>query len=369
MPSCHPPGGPPAADRVSAQSLGAAPPMVAHSFHVLLALLAPALAPQAANSTVRFRVKVLETLGGTGIGLQEQATAINDQGELAGNVVYGGNSIAAYWSANGALTLLANGQTDACSLAFDLSDDGIAVGRIVGGLDSEPFQWTASTGKQPIALAPGAVPLAINGFQTIGYSFPSEPSLSGATWRQGVVTSITGASGDVLVRDVNALGAVTGIVGGGELPARAFRWSPAAGFVELPLPAGFVHAHGNGLNDANVVVGLSRTPDRDQATRWNPSSAPLLLPYARAEDSHSAALAINADGWIVGVESDDPLAPGGSRGVVWIDGQALALSDCLAPLPHGMEVHVSAAFDVNATGQIAARGLVNGVERALRLDP
>jgi uncharacterized membrane protein len=343
--------------------------MVAPSFHLLLALLAPALAPQATNPPVRFKVRTLETLGGTGIGLREQASAINDQGELAGTVLFGGNSIAAYWSANGELTLLANGQADACSLAFDLSDDGIAVGRIVTGLDSEPFQWTASAGKQALPLASGAVPLAINAFQTIGFSVPGEPSVLGATWRQGVVTSITGASGDVLVRDVNALGAVTGILGGGELPARAFRWSAAAGLVELALPTGFVHAHGNGLNDANVVVGLSRTPDRDQATRWNPSSAPLLLPYARTEDTHSAARAINADGWIVGIESGDALAPGGSRGVVWIDGQAFALSDSLAPLPHGMEVHVTAAFDVNAAGQIAARGLVNGVERALRLDP
>jgi len=369
MPSWAASAAPPAADRVPGPSHGAAPIMVAPSFPLLLALLAPALAPQATNPPVRFKVKVLETLAGTGVGLHEQANAINDQGALTGSVVFGGNSIAAYWSANGQLTLLTTGQPDACSLAFDLSNDGIAVGRSVGGLDSEPFQWTASAGKQPIALATGAVPLAINGFQTIGYSFPSDPSLSGATWRAGVVNSITGATGDVLVRDINTLGVVTGIVGGGELPARAFRWSAGAGFTELALPAGFDHAHGNGINDANVVVGLSRTSDRDQATRWNPGSAPLLLPYARIEDTYSAALAVNANGWIAGVESGDPLAPGGSRGVVWIDGQVFALSDILAPLPHGTEIDISAAFDVNATGQIAARGLVNGVERALRLDP
>src|SRR5262245_33008823 len=134
MPSWGPPAVPPGRRPGANQSHRAAPIMDAPSFHLLLALLAPALAPQATNPPVRFKVKVLETLGGTGVGLQEQATAINDQGELAGNVLYGGNSIAAFWSANGQLTLLANGSADACSLAFDLSDDGIAVGRVVGGL-------------------------------------------------------------------------------------------------------------------------------------------------------------------------------------------------------------------------------------------
>jgi hypothetical protein len=316
---------------------------------------------------VRFRVKVLETLGGTasaaGAGHRDQR-----QGELAGNVVYGGNSIARLLERERRARVARNGQADACSLAFDLSDDGIAVGRIVGGLDSEPFQWTASTGKQPIALAPAPS------------RSPSTASRRSATRSRasrrcrrdlapGRRELHHGRTGDVLVRDINTLGCVTGIAGRRRAACAAFRWSAGAGFTELALPAGFVHAHGNGLNDANVVVGLSRTPDRDQATRWNPGSAPLLLPYARAEDTHSAALDLNADGWIVGVESGDPLAPGGSRGVVWIDGQALALKRLPQPAAARDGGPRHRRLRRQRVGTDRRARLVNGVERALRLDP
>jgi hypothetical protein len=343
--------------------------MVAPSFHFLLALLAPALAPQSSAPPVRFRVKVLETLGGTGAGMREQPRAINEQGALVGSVVYGGNSIAAHWNPSGALTLLVNGQPDASSLAFDLSDDGIAVGRSVGGTTADPFQWTELAGKQTLPLAPGAVPLAINAFQSIGYSFPTDDSLAAATWRLGVNTPIAGAAGDVIVRDINALGAVTGIAGGGQLPARAFRWSASGGLLELGLPAGYEHAHGNGISDANVVVGLSRSAVRDQATRWNPGSAPLLLPFANAVNTHAAAFAVNSQGWIVGAETGDPAHPDASQGVIWIEDRPSLLNALLEPLPHGVSVDIHAAFDVNEAGQIAARGSYNGVERALRLDP
>lgn len=346
--------------------------MVDLSFHAALALLIPlwtALAPQAAVPPVRFRVRPLESLGGSGIGLQEQARAINEQGELVGTVVHAGNAIAAHWKANGSLTLLVNGHPEASSLAYDFSDDGIAVGRSVGGSASDPFQWTAASGKQSLGLASGAVPLSINGLQTIAYTFPADVGLDSATWRLGVTKPISVPVGDVIVRDINASGAVTGIVGGGELPARAFRWSASAGLVSLGLPPSFEHAHGNGINASNVVVGLSRTAARDQATRWNPGAAPLLLAFASSASTRSAAMAVNDQGWIVGVESGDPLDPQASLGVVWIDDRPSALNALLAPMPHGVEVHVTAAFDVNEAGQIAARGFYNGVERALRLDP
>jgi hypothetical protein len=344
--------------------------MVALSFHAALALAVPLFAaPQTTTAPARFRVVPLDSLGGAGIGLREQARAINEHGAVVGNVVHAGNSIAAHWKDDGSLTLLVNGQPDASSFGYDVSDDGIAVGRSVGGTTSDPFQWTASSGKQSLGLSTGAVPLAINGFQTIAYTFPSGDSLASATWRLGVNKPIAAAAGDVIVRDINALGAVAGIFGGGELPARAFRWSPSGGLVSLDVPLGFDHAHGNGINAANVVVGLSRRAARDQATRWSPGSASVLLGFANPAFTRSAAMAVNADGWIVGTEDGNPLEPEASQGVIWIDDRPSALNELLAPLPHGVEVHVTAAFDINDAGQIAARGYYNGVERALRLDP
>ena len=61
----------------------------------------------------------------------------------------------------------------------------------------------------------------------------------------------------------------------------AFRWTPEDGLVDLGAPPGFPISQGSGINDHGVVVGLSRSPLSDQATRWEPGLAPVLLPYAR----------------------------------------------------------------------------------------
>jgi hypothetical protein len=55
--------------------------------------------------------------------------------------------------------------------------------------------------------------------------------------------------------------------------------------------------------------------------------------------------------------------------VLWIDGTAYELTSLLKVKPGDPPVRAVIGWDVNQKGQIAARGTVGGVERALRLDP
>jgi len=335
-----------------------------------VALTPSALQPPQGTPPIRFQVNVLDSLGNIHDGPREEAVAINEKGETVGSVCYGYASLAAHWSPDGELTLLSTPQAGGDSFACDINEDGTVVGYAIADAAPQAFLWTANTGKVPLSLPSRAVPLAINDAGTIAYSYPSATTLAAALWSASTGTlPVGGLAGDLLVRDVSVDHSVVGIAGGAGLPARAFRWNLGGGMVELGVPPGFLHSHGNAINDHGFVVGLSRAEERDQATRWAGTSAPVLLAYVRAGDTQSAALAVNNKGWVVGIEFADDASLDESIAVLWIVDTPHDLNQLLKLPAYEPDLRVTCALDVNDQGQIAARGLVNGVERALRLDP
>jgi len=337
------------------------------------ALTVPVAATQG-SPPVQYEVHVLDSLSGYSEGQHEQAVAINASGEAVGTVVQDGRSVAAHWSKDGALTVLYSGAPGSSSFAFDLTDDGVAVGYSVLGDEVTAFRWSQSTGTLPLDLGPHAVPLAINGAHTIAYTYRSGQVLASALRDAGHgTTPISGGPLDVLVRDLNVHGAATGILGSSDPPARPFLWTPGGGTALLAIPPGFELAHGNALNSAGTVVGVSLGDGREQATRWSTGSAPALLPYARPAGKRSVAFGVNTQGWIVGTEhaeyggSSDPTIIDVS--VLWVDGVPYEMSSLVVTGGTGTPPRISVAWDINDQGQIAARGVVDGVERALRLDP
>jgi len=338
----------------------------------LLALGAPASAARQASAPAptRFRAVVLETTGQAGSAGNEEATAINASGETAGRVFVGDSAHAAYWSVDGELTVL--GTTGGCSFssAGDISDLGVVVGTSVVGAPDNAFLWTAATGMGQLPLPPKCYPAGIDMDGTIAFTaIPPVWQVVGATWNPAWgARRITLAGGEVYVRDLSDVGAVAGIASFASGTTHAFRWSPEDGLVDLGAPPGFPISQGSGINDHGVVVGLSRSPLSDQATRWEPGLAPVLLPYARPLSTQAAAYAINDAGWIVGAEYEQPPTFPRASATLWVDGVAHDLTSLVVQPPGSPFVHVSIAWDVNDQGQIAARGLVDGVERALRLD-
>jgi hypothetical protein len=139
--------------------------------------------------------------------------------------------------------------------------------------------------------------------------------------------------------------------------------------LELGVADGFLHSHGNGLNDEDAVVGLCRAEKADRAARWTSSGSVKLLPTVRGENVDSAAFAINHAGWIVGTESKDEGNQRRSRGILWVADEAYELDALVTEPAHLGPFEIDVAWDVNDRGQIAVRGKVGGEVRALRLDP
>jgi len=325
---------------------------------------------QPAPPPVRFHVIVLDNLRSAGCATHEEAVAINARGETVGSICLEGTARAAYWSAEGELRLLVDKQSKGDSFALDINDAGVAIGYTAQGSSRSAFRWSIEAGRVELDFPAGAVPLAVDLESMIAFSFPAERAVLSATWHEGAdTTPLSGLKGDVLVRDVNRSGSLTGIVGGGALPARAFLQRKGGALLDLGVAPGFGHSHGNGVNDEDVVVGLCRSDSRQQATRWSGDSGPVLLPFAREDDTHSAAFAVNAQGWTVGVEHGQPDSHERSTAVLWIGEVAYELGPLLIQPQQGGPIEVRVAWDVNDQGQIAARGLVAGQERALRLDP
>ena len=319
---------------------------------------------------VQFTAVLLEDLEPRGCPLFEQAVAINAAGETAGTVCANGAARAAYWSAEGKLTQLAPPDAPGDSFAYDINDQGVVVGGTVRGPERTAFLWTAEHGRVELDLGPGAVPLAIGASGAVAFSAPSHNALIGGIWTEGSgVAAITGLEGDVLVRAIGPTGSVTGIAGGGLIPARGFLRHADGTLLALGVADGFLHSHGNGLNDEDAVVGLCRAEKADRAARWTSSGRVKLLPTVRGENVDSAAFAINHAGWIVGTESKDEGSHRRSRGILWVADEAYELDALVTEPAHLGPFEIDVAWDVNDRGQIAARGRVGGEVRALRLDP
>ncbi len=153
---------------------------------------------------------------------------------------------------------------------------------------------------------------------------------------------------------------------------RAWRWSPAAGSEQLPLPAGV--AIGNCLAyrvaDDGTVTGRAEVSEGYGLIVWRTDgTVEIHLPVGSGSYVNSAVL--RQDGTILGEVEN---GPGGFNPYAWFDG-------ALAPLPDGLASAHGGIYDVApsglATGQrfleswvIDARPFVwNGEDQVLVLPP
>jgi uncharacterized membrane protein len=346
-------------------------PRQALALPLALALSLPALAAQSAPPPpARFKVLVLETHGQTSNAGNEEARCINAAGETAGQVLVTGGMHAARWSADGVLTDL--GITGGCtfSSASGISEAGAVVGASLQGAPDNAFLWTPAGGTTQLALPSNCYPAAILDDGSIAFTaiFSGLQPL-GVLWHPGVSNHriVAAGSGDVFVRDLSPSGSVAGHAGYPGVGTRGFRWTTHLGLVDLTPPAGFTDCTAYGLDDEGSVVGVSTAPGTDQPTVWDASGVGTPLPFARSTSTQATAFAVNSNDWVVGYEVDGvSLRP---FAVLWIGGTAYELTSLLEIKPGDPPVRIVIGWDVNEKGQIAARGVVGGVERALRLDP
>lgn len=252
-----------------------------------------------------------------------EALGIRDDGTILSAAVLNANievQHAALLAADGAVTFLPSlaGDNGVVSVAFDMNDAGIVVGR--SATVATPF-W--------MSVPNDAVFWVDDEITSIG-------TLGGF-----LGTALRINNNNIIIGQSNT--AIS------DLP-RGFVWTEDDGMQEIPpIDIGEV-GHVRDINDSNVIVGVGTLDSDSHATMWTDyTKVPVRLPVLRG-DGDSVANAINNAGYIVGSASTAQ----GSRARLWIDDEKVYdLNDLLAE-PLGFPIGAASAITDN--GLILAHG-------------
>jgi len=306
-------------------------------------------------SPPRFRLVVLEGLNGT----MASAHAINDLGECAGEVTHSsGFATAAHWSARGRLTVLGRLDSSFGTTVLGINNAGVMVGGCGPLPHPFPLVWTVSSGGFPLAISNQVAAVAVN---DAGDILSNDPSVYGVLIQRNgrqspILGDLAGLSEDSRVAGTHHSGG-------------AFRWSAAAGYEDLAMPAGFLDAAALGMSPDGTALGWLWNGTASLAAVWDLSGQPQVLPYS-VESVYAVAIDSNPAGWVVGHQWGHGVMadPASERwyGTLWRGGIAYSLEDLIQDGPAAEITH---CWAINSIGQIAAEGLVDGLPVALRLDP
>jgi probable HAF family extracellular repeat protein len=142
---------------------------------------------------------------------------------------------------------------------------------------------------------------------------------------------------------------------------RAFVWDRAGGMRELGGIGGR-ESRGMAINSQGTVAGAATTRSRYfHATLWNSAGGAQDLGTLGGTSSY--AYALNDSGYAVGFSYD---SQGRSRAFVWNGNMLFDLNELISNTPGWS---LTAAYGINARGQIVGTGTYMGQSAAFRLDP
>jgi len=337
---------------------------------VLAAAFAPDATAQreaAAVQVPRFRLTLLPTPAGV---LLSSATAINEQGGIAGTLYSQGplgNLVqTAYWADPDLQPALATGLGAGNSQAADLNAAGSVVGN---GTDPDvgyvSFTWMAGQDLQPLTDVAGVSCDLLQAIDDRGVAvgigtFPGL-GVRPTRWTDGVPEDLGLLPGDLdgAAFGMSAAGHVVGRSG-----LEAARWFQGA-IERLEFPGDVVTA-AYAVNVRGEAVGVALTGPAPSPVHWR-TTAGVELPTLGGGSGGAAA--INVRSWIVGAsQTAPPYGPDESmRATLWIGGQAHDLNALTIALPD--DVVLSGATDVNDAGQIVGHALIGDSSRGFLLEP
>ncbi len=263
--------------------------------------------------------------------------------------------------------------------AFSEGQSVNLIGQVVGTSDTvsgaHAFMWDSVDGMQDLGLLPGSnnssFAYDINNLgQVVGYGNSSTGEDRAFLWTSGTgMQEIEGLlpndSGRSYANAINNVGQVVGDVFSSEGHI-AFLWDPKDGVSSLGnLANGTGSTEANEINDVGQIVGKARTDIGSRAFLWDAIGGMQDLGDLAGGSDYSQANGINNNGWVVGRSE----SAAGRHAFLWTAENGMQdLNDLLAG--GGSEWTIVEAFDINASGQIAAYGVnSSGVRRSLLLTP
>lgn len=246
-------------------------------------------------------------------GEQSRAYGINDAGQVVGvrYDVYG-NPEAVLWQLDGTVTVLGS----ANSHAMGVNSAGVAAGASNG----QAVRFDNGTAQSIPVNAPWSAANAINANSTVA----GTAQLANGSFRAFTATSGNG---------VTMLGTLGGWSSYGQA-INATGWIAGGSSTVTGYLHAFLYANGQ-MKDLGTLAG----------------------------GNNSSAYGVNSAGQVVGYSQ---IFGGDSRAFLWENGQLRDLNDLIAADTGWRLLEASA---INEQGQIVGVGLVDGVERAFRLDP
>lgn len=225
------------------------------------------------------------------------ADAINDSGEVAGNLNTDTSVIPFVWSAKTGFATLPLPRGDNGGQVFGINKNGHVAGYSSGRGGARAFVW-AERNAYDIGVLPGgrdSTAMDINDSGLVTGSSSSSAGKRAFIWSktEGLVSLGTlpgDTSSEALA--INNKGAVAGY-SDGPRGMRAFVWTRATGMVDLGVLPGGQSSQAFDINDSGVVVGISATLNEgDRAFVWTPAGGMKDLNVIVAE--HPAAVFVEA---------------------------------------------------------------------------
>ena len=237
---------------------------------------------------------------------------------------------------------------DYASVAMGINQFGDVVGWSAGPTGTRAFVFTTAGGMTAlpaVAGRPVSTARAINGSGTVvGTASTGGSDIGRAVrWQSGVATDLGSlASGSFSeARGINATGTIIGSSstdGGALLATHAFRYSDAAGMVDLT--SGYDDARAEGINDSGQIVGWRNgMAFRRTGTTFTDLGVPTGF-------AHSFAYAINGTGQVAGHVIS------GSGNAERIFRYANGVMTLIGGLGE-----YNRAFGINAAGDVVGQGL------------
>ncbi|HEX5682730.1 MAG TPA: hypothetical protein VFY73_01735 [Ideonella sp.] len=344
-----------------------------------MALLGLTLAATAWAAAPTYRVTDLGLPQGA---VSMQPSALNDTGEVLGYADMVDQSVVIQpflWSAatgiRGWDTLLTRGRNE----LGGLNDRGRVVGTHQDGQGTpQAFVWTETNGVRPIgALVPGGISFGsdINDrAQVVGTAIAADDASHLFVWSgtQGMVDRHPAGALASYGHAINLLGQVAGMMVLADGRQRAIIVEPSGHWMRLGCIGADngqpCHSQALGINDRGDVVGVSGTGARSHGFIWSAEAGMRDIaaggPYAGNEVK---AQAINAAGQVVG----SLMVQNFYRAAYWDAANGLHdIADLIDPAdPLAGRVKYTTPVGINAAGQIALSGEIDGVKHAMVLTP